>query len=65
MTVGELRSILYELKETDEVALCNANAPIAAALPVADATVVTSGLVKEDRTSKLVLMFDTRKEGKE
>lgn len=65
MTVGELRNILYELKDTDDVTLCNVVAPVTSAVPVADATVVTSGLIKENRTSKLVLMFDTRKEGKQ
>lgn len=63
MTVKELRDLLYEVKDDDQVVLCNVMAPLSAALPVADVTIVKQGMNRETSKAKVLIMFDTRKEG--
>ncbi|WP_394913257.1 hypothetical protein [uncultured Robinsoniella sp.] len=57
--------MLYELSDDDKVEVCNVNAPITKALGIADVTIIKQGVKKENRNSKLMIMFDTRNEEKE
>lgn len=63
ITAKELRDLLYDVKDDDQVALCNIMAPMSAALPVVDVTVIKQGMNKETSKAKVLIMFDTRKEG--
>lgn len=65
MNAKELRDLLYDVKDDDQVEVCNIMAPLSAALPVADVTIIEQGTNKENCKSKLLIMFDTRKEGKQ
>lgn len=65
MTAKELRDLLYDVKDDDKVELCNVKAPITAALPVTDVTIIKQGMNKETNKAKVLLMFDTRNDEKE
>lgn len=64
MTVQGLRSLLYNLEDTDEVKVCNVQAPLTGALQVEDAIIITKGAGTGNKNSELLLTFDTRKDGK-
>lgn len=60
MKTKELRERLKNIGDDEEVMLCNVHAPISAAVPIdSTATVALDG-----SPQKLIIMFDTKKEGR-